>query len=1377
MVDASSERNDTAKRQAKPWRRRLIIAAASVAGSVVVGVLLTPWLVNALVRPRLVTELADHLHVAVSIERLSFSWFSGLSVEAVRIGNPEGSPAGDVLTIKQVQGDIRLLPLLIGHIVLNDDLVIDEPRVRVVVEPDGGTNVQRLIAGMERTPEPAAGPKQEVVTPAGVPYLVGRVLVGHLGVTVVDLQGRELQIPGMHASVAVDTFVRPIKADIATDDGAWVVTTALQLAVPGVSAQPSGTFTYHLDPSFSVALRPLLRLMPLIRDTDLTVAGDGTMSYVGATAVSGSGGLTIDVPHAVLAIPHASGAAPAIYSVSPGTLKLTFTGIPAADGQHQVAFAMTSPWLTARAMLTGVSTAGGQQGSGDLTTTLDVGELSRRFPGIIGDPRLGALVGVFTASLSGSSTMHAGQAVGEATISLTGSGIGEGQADGTVRPLLDAPRVSGVIGFDGAAGRYAISKGEAHLTGVDLTVDGQLMMATNTASTGPVLSRVSDLSATVSGHADLTAVSATLRRLVPALPPAWSATGLLTADLAIAGAAGRPEVIALRSRVVADHLRLRGFAPLADLDLAPTVNLSLVGELDTRAGTLSLSQALFASPPCSVDASGTTVEGLNSAAPSTTLALLVSGQPTPLSTLLAPLMPGVTLRGGTITLRLTGHAAANGGRMQSMVMLPRLVVTRQVPPGSAMPLVVTIEEGSIALTVDGKNGWSQALHIDDLLISVQRLRMAGGSADHVTWPIPVRLTGDLVVAPSAVMQSPFVINQLNLQGPGIVIQCSQSSLVPADLALALEQPHQPSATAGTGSEVSLHVQATVTPARLMAVVPSLTGSSALQVAPDAVATVTMAIAGTSRAPAMTLTADLPPVGFTMTGAAGAAQTVQLKGSHLETRMGISGPQLTVETVVVDTDLVTVTGHGAATMAASGGLASVQSGFKGHADLDRLVGLGHALGLVPAATALSGERLDWQLDASTAGDDLPVAVTLGIPKCRYSDATITLPQQDVHLDLRGVLRDHGATLVIDPASALTATTLQARIGGIIRELGAQPVADHLVVDLSYLPSGLNPLLQAAGKGQLIGTAAESSRLALSGPLRPAPQSDVLRWLAQLDSHDSRLGFGSWSHAGFTVVGPPVPLRLANGTAALDYACTVNGGATELKVTANLPGEAGDFQVSTTDLHLTNDLAWLVGYINPLLHSEQQGTMTGDASVALTGTWRGSFTPVDLRQALGTSLAATGRFSATKVAVTGSPLLLAIINGVSGGAAGDLVDVSPTDVTIDHGVLSYHGMLIRIGGITLTCGGTVNLVSEAVDMTVVAPFASSLQGTKAGKYLPSALTLPIRGTLAKAVYDFNGAVKTAIKEALAKSAKDEVAGQIGGLLDGLLKKKKDKDKEQK
>jgi hypothetical protein len=89
--------------------------------------------------------------------------------------------------------------------------------------------------------------------------------------------------------------------------------------------------------------------------------------------------------------------------------------------------------------------------------------------------------------------------------------------------------------------------------------------------------------------------------------------------------------------------------------------------------------------------------------------------------------------------------------------------------------------------------------------------------------------------------------------------------------------------------------------------------------------------------------------------------------------------------------------------------------------------------------------------------------------------------------------------------------------------------------------------------------------------------------------------------------------------------------------------------------------------------------------------------------------------------------------------------------------------------LVFSGTANLVTEALDMKVVAPFPRKLAGA-AAEFAPKTITVAIRGTMSKPEYEIAKAIAKAVEESGRELLKHKGGDVLGGLLGGGKDKKK-------
>ena len=97
------------------------------------------------VRSRIEDAVSDSLRGKCHIDRLGFSWLSGVSAEGIRIDNPPGfSTERPAVKLRRLQADVALRSLLFGAYAATAE--IDGLEVYVEQTADGATNLQQLAA-------------------------------------------------------------------------------------------------------------------------------------------------------------------------------------------------------------------------------------------------------------------------------------------------------------------------------------------------------------------------------------------------------------------------------------------------------------------------------------------------------------------------------------------------------------------------------------------------------------------------------------------------------------------------------------------------------------------------------------------------------------------------------------------------------------------------------------------------------------------------------------------------------------------------------------------------------------------------------------------------------------------------------------------------------------------------------------------------------------------------------------------------------------------------------------------------------------------------------------------------------------------------------
>lgn len=142
------------RRRRGRWWRWLLIAAALVVALIVA----LPYTVAlAPVRTFVARRVGENLRGACTIERLSWSWSTGLDVAGLEVRNPPGFPSErPALRMRRMTADVAFGSLLSGPYALT--ATVDGLELFVEQRADGTTNLQEL--GGRDTPPPERQPPQ-----------------------------------------------------------------------------------------------------------------------------------------------------------------------------------------------------------------------------------------------------------------------------------------------------------------------------------------------------------------------------------------------------------------------------------------------------------------------------------------------------------------------------------------------------------------------------------------------------------------------------------------------------------------------------------------------------------------------------------------------------------------------------------------------------------------------------------------------------------------------------------------------------------------------------------------------------------------------------------------------------------------------------------------------------------------------------------------------------------------------------------------------------------------------------------------------------------------------------------------------------------------
>jgi hypothetical protein len=142
------------KRRPRWWLRIPLLLLVLV----VLLVLVAPMAANfAFVRQRLQDQLQHGLGVPCRLDKLHFSWFSGLELGGLEIGNATGfAPDHPFLQLGSLRGDLSILRLATGRIDISG--TIADLEVRIDQDAEGRTNVGTIFGIGARRGGSAGGP-------------------------------------------------------------------------------------------------------------------------------------------------------------------------------------------------------------------------------------------------------------------------------------------------------------------------------------------------------------------------------------------------------------------------------------------------------------------------------------------------------------------------------------------------------------------------------------------------------------------------------------------------------------------------------------------------------------------------------------------------------------------------------------------------------------------------------------------------------------------------------------------------------------------------------------------------------------------------------------------------------------------------------------------------------------------------------------------------------------------------------------------------------------------------------------------------------------------------------------------------------------------
>jgi hypothetical protein len=223
------------------WWRRLFFAAFTVLLVIAVAphaIALTS------VREQIEAAIGDELGVRCRIDRLGFSWFSGIAAEGIELANPIGFPADHpMVRIRRCEGDLDLSQAVRGRFSLSGAMI--GMQLFVDQHADGTTNVGFLEAGQERDRTQGSGSPRKgrrrgdgsVTSSSPVDLALVRL----------SLQVRESQLEIRREGRLLESL-SDLTCQIQKPFGSQRVTLDLDTRLlPTTAASPAGRLTVRLD--------------------------------------------------------------------------------------------------------------------------------------------------------------------------------------------------------------------------------------------------------------------------------------------------------------------------------------------------------------------------------------------------------------------------------------------------------------------------------------------------------------------------------------------------------------------------------------------------------------------------------------------------------------------------------------------------------------------------------------------------------------------------------------------------------------------------------------------------------------------------------------------------------------------------------------------------------------------------------------------------------------------------------------------------------------------------------------------------------------------------------------------------------------------------
>ncbi|MBI3845473.1 MAG: AsmA family protein, partial [Planctomycetes bacterium] len=244
----------------KTVKRVLWVGVAFVVLLVALVAIAPTLISSAAVRKQLVSLAEDHLDAKLEIADLHVSWFGGLRIEGLRLGNPPGFSDGPFVACQEATGGIALWPLLHGVVDLQT-VRLEKPDLRLERARDGRWNWEAIVKGGT----PAGSGKAPMELPKLKAKIEARDARGELRD---DLLGTKTEASGITADVFADlTAAEPryeFSATVPSVAANQTMGPLLEFVIPFAAVRDSGAElagTLHIEGHGTVEGRTVDRML------------------------------------------------------------------------------------------------------------------------------------------------------------------------------------------------------------------------------------------------------------------------------------------------------------------------------------------------------------------------------------------------------------------------------------------------------------------------------------------------------------------------------------------------------------------------------------------------------------------------------------------------------------------------------------------------------------------------------------------------------------------------------------------------------------------------------------------------------------------------------------------------------------------------------------------------------------------------------------------------------------------------------------------------------------------------------------------------------------------------------------------------------------